>query len=285
MHEQPEAARAGDAELPRLQGALPPGSTSGHVHAWSLDILPYIEAGAIFNAGNTNTPFYDISNSTVLNATIAVYLCPSDPGNSTVITAANLSVAGAPPRKKGNYAVDYGIGNFGQSASTAFTWPTVTAAYGAAGTVQYINAPFSIDKVNSVIYGGRNFRTFTDGTSGTVLVSEVIAALSKGTVDDARGDIWGQGKNASSFEAYTPPNAIIPDSLDKASVCAYPNITNPPCDGGGGDFNAARSFHSGGVNVLFADGRVQFVKDSVNIAAWRALSTIDGGEVVSADSF
>jgi prepilin-type processing-associated H-X9-DG protein len=73
--------------------------------------------------------------------------------------------------------------------------------------------------------------------------------------------------------------------LDKASVCIYPNSTNPPCDGKGNDFNAARSFHSGGVNALFADGRVVFVKDSINVQTWRALSTISGGEVLSADSY
>jgi prepilin-type N-terminal cleavage/methylation domain-containing protein/prepilin-type processing-associated H-X9-DG protein len=261
-----------------VRGALPVGSTSGHVHAWSLDILPFIEAGAIFNAGNTNTPYYDISNSTVLNATISVFLCPSDPGNSTVITSAALSVAGAPPRKKGNYVVNYGSASFSQLSSQTLQGP--------AGPILYSStAPFGIDKVNSVIYPGRNFKQFVDGTSNSALMSEVIAALSKGTVDDARGDIWGQGKNASQYEHYTAPNATIPDSLDKMTICAYPNMSNPPCDGTGLDFNAARSFHTGGVNVLFADGRVAFVKDSVNIQSWRGLGTIDGGEVISADSY
>ncbi len=33
------------------------------------------------------------------------------------------------------------------------------------------------------------------------------------------------------------------------------------------------------------DGRVQFVKNSINIATWRALSTMSAGEVISSDSF
>ena len=44
---------------------------------------------------------------------------------------------------------------------------------------------------------------------------------------------------------------------------------------------AARSGHSGGVNVLFCDGGVRFVRDAVALAAWQALATRAGNEVVS----
>src|SRR5262249_13190332 len=47
----------------------------------------------------------------------------------------------------------------------------------------------------------------------------------------------------------------------------------------------ADSYHPGGVNVLIGDGSVRFVKDTINGAAWRALGTIAGGEVLSADSY
>ena len=40
-----------------------------------------------------------------------------------------------------------------------------------------------------------------------------------------------------------------------------------------------------GVNILLGDGSVRFIKDSVNGVAWRALGTIAGGEVISADSY
>ena len=45
------------------------------------------------------------------------------------------------------------------------------------------------------------------------------------------------------------------------------------------------SYHPGGVNILLADGSVRFIKDSVNGVAWRALSTVAGGEVISGDSY
>jgi prepilin-type processing-associated H-X9-DG protein len=64
---------------------------------------------------------------------------------------------------------------------------------------------------------------------------------------------------------------------------------NPPCTGTSGSarnaYNAARSYHPGGVNALMSDGSVKFFKDTIALATWRALSTTTGGEVVSADSY
>ena len=56
---------------------------------------------------------------------------------------------------------------------------------------------------------------------------------------------------------------------------------------GGPTFAAitARSYHPGGVNALFADGSVRFVKSTVNGLTWRALGTVAGGEVLGADSY
>jgi prepilin-type processing-associated H-X9-DG protein len=48
---------------------------------------------------------------------------------------------------------------------------------------------------------------------------------------------------------------------------------------------SASSYHPGGVNALFGDGSVRFVKNTVSAVTWRALGTIAGGEVISADSY
>ncbi len=47
----------------------------------------------------------------------------------------------------------------------------------------------------------------------------------------------------------------------------------------------ATSFHSGGVNTLFADGSVRFVKDSIARNVWWSLGTKAGGEVISSDAY
>ena len=82
----------------------------------------------------------------------------------------------------------------------------------------------------------------------------------------------------------------------------YTNIIQTPnrdsvFPGGGCRFNCAgcgidssfsyavSSNHSGGANVLMADGSVRFVKDGVSRPTWWALGTRNGGEVISADSY
>ena len=50
-------------------------------------------------------------------------------------------------------------------------------------------------------------------------------------------------------------------------------------------FSNAQSNHSGGVNAVFADGSVKFVKDSTDMRMWMVLGTRAGGEVVSADAY
>jgi prepilin-type processing-associated H-X9-DG protein len=56
---------------------------------------------------------------------------------------------------------------------------------------------------------------------------------------------------------------------------------------GGPTFAAitSRSYHPGGVNTLFGDGSVRFVKNSINGMTWRAIGSISSGEVISASDF
>ena len=68
-----------------------------------------------------------------------------------------------------------------------------------------------------------------------------------------------------------------------------PNTWSCDYGNGGGQRSAgahtASSRHPGGVNVLFCDGSVKFIKDDVTTTTWWALGTMAGGEVVSADSY
>jgi prepilin-type processing-associated H-X9-DG protein len=85
-----------------------------------------------------------------------------------------------------------------------------------------------------------------------------------------RGREWSRGSYImASYNHFLTPNNKKPDCTDKGRNAA---ITGP------------RSFHPGGVNILLLDGHVQFVKDSVELLTFRAISTRAGGELFSSDS-
>jgi prepilin-type processing-associated H-X9-DG protein len=46
--------------------------------------------------------------------------------------------------------------------------------------------------------------------------------------------------------------------------------------------NAARSVHSGGVTVAFADGRTTFVSNEIDSTTWTRIGTANAGEQVTA---
>ncbi len=98
-------------------------------------------------------------------------------------------------------------------------------------------------------------------------------------VTNANGNRWGWGAvTMSMFHTIVPPNS---------KQYAW-NSCRTSCGGCGPDdatFSNAQSNHPGGVNTLFADGSVKFIKDSNNQQTWFALGTRANGEVISSDSY
>jgi prepilin-type processing-associated H-X9-DG protein len=122
----------------------------------------------------------------------------------------------------------------------------------------------------------------TDGLTNTFITSEVIV----GQGFDLRGFSWWF--EGAAFEGYLGPNSTSPDLLQSQSYCNYPAQGNPPCAGAPSILaitTAARSKHPGGVNVGMADGSVRFIKDTVSLVPWRALSTTRGNEITSSDAY
>lgn len=89
----------------------------------------------------------------------------------------------------------------------------------------------------------------------------------------SRGQYWQLGHpHSCAYNHVMTPNTW--------SCAANPNGTLNNYDGA----ISASSYHSGGVNILFGDGTVRFIKDSVNPQTWWAIASRADGEVVSADS-
>jgi prepilin-type processing-associated H-X9-DG protein len=100
-----------------------------------------------------------------------------------------------------------------------------------------------------------------------------------GTMSNANGCRWGWGAMSMTlFNTVVPPNSKQWQWNSCRSSC-------PNCGPDDSSYSNAQSNHPGGVNCLFADGSVRFIKDSLSQTIWMALGTRGNGEVVSADSY
>jgi prepilin-type N-terminal cleavage/methylation domain-containing protein/prepilin-type processing-associated H-X9-DG protein len=242
--------------------ALPPGSTAAR-RTFYVTMWPYLEQSALANSYNYTEGFYLPPNSPTpvagANTTglvcqpQSIYYCPSDrPG--AIWEGDNYW------RCRGNYVVNYG--------------PQLLFTPGVR------NAPFGWTSSGGfgefVPYRSR-IADITDGTSNTLLMSEVRFPANDGAPADTRGDVFND-QGCSWFMAINTPNSGIDYTLD----CSNTDPTMP-CgtqNGKVGQEISARSRHTGGVNVVLCDGSVTFVSNGVNLSVWQALSTMNGGEVV-----
>jgi prepilin-type N-terminal cleavage/methylation domain-containing protein/prepilin-type processing-associated H-X9-DG protein len=79
-----------------------------------------------------------------------------------------------------------------------------------------------------------------------------------------RGTSWAHSGAISTLtNGYTPPNSRIPDVVTHFT-----------------GFFGPRSYHTGGAHVLFGDGTVRLLSDSMDAALHRAVHSANGGEVV-----
>jgi prepilin-type N-terminal cleavage/methylation domain-containing protein/prepilin-type processing-associated H-X9-DG protein len=272
-------------------GSLPPGCKQSAYGTWVVFILPFLEGNSAYNAWNfggragyglTDFQYKGPVNTTVTLTRINAYSCPSDTPSTTSVNNSYLNVPAGMALPLYNYACNFGNVSFFQTTTNG---------------VPFLGAPFgdlfppSDNGTTQGPSGVFDFRDILDGTSNTMLVAEVVQGQASGS-STASGDIrgltvWSVG---AAFEALIPPNSNLPgDVLYQSGLCQYPYLNNPPCTfpttGALPLVFGARSRHPGGVNSVFGDGSVKFIKNSTNFSVWQAISTTKGGEIVGADQF
>ncbi|SIO40836.1 prepilin-type N-terminal cleavage/methylation domain-containing protein/prepilin-type processing-associated H-X9-DG domain-containing protein [Singulisphaera sp. GP187] len=280
---------------------LPPGIKGSIWGTWMVFVLPYAEQQALYNSwnflGNNTNTYSGITYGSAFNITVSTsrlntFTCPSDIPNAPITQTYNIGGKTSWPITSHNYAANFG---------NLFVFQNQTGTSGTA-TVPYLGAPFSdigsplatlVSITLAAPIGGYvdvRLSSITDGLSNTMLASEVIQGQGTGgqynAKFDLRGFAWWYG--GATFETWLAPNSTLPDQMESGSYCVYPYPNNPPCIAAPSVLyitNAARSRHPGGVNTVMSDGSVKFVKNTINLATWRALSTTQGGEVISADAY
>jgi prepilin-type N-terminal cleavage/methylation domain-containing protein/prepilin-type processing-associated H-X9-DG protein len=306
-------------------GSFPPGycwqayagnysDAPGHL----VRITPYLGQTPIANAVNISIPMYYSANTTVCGTGLNVFWCPSD---GTIVNLSNVYPApytydGGPlPMTYSSYA-----GCLGTWPISGFVSSTSGGDQASLSDVNGVLFNIGYPPGNPVTIYGTSFpgrpsippvgiAGVTDGTSNTIAFGEHAHGLFSRT-PDANGitdlydwNWWVSGNFGDTiFTTYFPMNP-----QNKLATGYYE----------GGEFiqgddmvTAASSFHPGGANFAFCDGSVKFIKESIEswtiipatglpqrvtyqagkyfpgfIPVYQALSTRNGGEVISAGSY
>ena len=240
-----------------------------------MQIFPFMEESGVYERFDFTTRWFNDPNRSNYAHQILAYQCPSDDSAGRWLDEwcrSNYSVNFGP--LQAHPYVGSGVG--ADSASIrGLPDSTIVNPTPALG-------PFSMQVPHKL-------REITDGTSNTITVSEIITGASDGTSYgvDLRG-CWGFPFIGTIYLHRVTPNSSIPDNL-RNYFCGKDSQESRrnPCVGIGESHQlehvAARSLHPGGVNVVFADGHIEFYGDEVDLVVWQALSTIAGGEIISED--
>lgn len=221
-----------------------PGTTATKRTPFCLFLLPFIDQGNVYNLYNHDDSWQLPSNDAARIVPIPTWQCPSDREAifPFVFYSAGESI-------RGNYGLNWGRNTFGNQVGAS---------------------PFN------TIFGAK-FRDITDGTSNTLAMMEMLKPAT--TAWDLRTWIWNDEPDAYPLMTRIGPNSSSPDRVTR---CVN-EAGRLPCiiEGTPGNRSvAARSMHTGGVQVLLCDGSVRFVSENIDLSTWQDLSSMSGGEVI-----
>ena len=258
----------------QFDAGQPPQSSDRFKPNWVIEVLPFMEEQAIYDSFDLNEFISAPRNRLARGTSIPVMLCPSDSGAE--VPFSGTSSGEGDNWARGNYAAN-GVNQRIDQADNA--WKDVTK-----------RGLMSVNKAAKL-------KQVVDGTSKTILVAEVRIGL---TAKDRRGT-WAMGTAGASMMFWhgyggdcNGPNPAN-DSSDDIEGCAsvIQAITLgvmrqqrmtcwQPCP----SYQAsARSQHEpGGAQVVFLDGSVHWIDDSVNTTGpWGGCCGVWDRLIASAD--
>jgi prepilin-type N-terminal cleavage/methylation domain-containing protein/prepilin-type processing-associated H-X9-DG protein len=301
-------------------GIMPPGTgtlpaTGGSPPSTVTLLLPYMEGGNLYNLFNFTV---DV-NSNVLNAPardqqVKSYLCPSESSSQMIndntgngIPCGRCSYAGNCGTTADSNSTDglhVGIFNYQYGASTPAGRPvrtklTITAiSDGTSNTAMWSERTLS--QASNSAGGPKNSY---DPTMIYLLPStdpgwNIYTPMYGPTFTETNAGalIQGDTYHCNAYD-YGPTNIIryrglqyyrgLPE-MNQYTHTVPPNYHGYDC-GDDSSFTmahiAARSYHTGGVNVCFADGSVHFISSGIAFPTWQAIGTRSAGDIPDATQF
>jgi prepilin-type N-terminal cleavage/methylation domain-containing protein len=249
-------------------GRYPPGSFTGKANfgpdhpnwSWLALTFPYIEQAEIYKAGGipTNT----LRTSKIADRQFQFLRCPTDP-----------RITPDPATDRGDL-LKFPVGLTNYKAVTGSNWGadesiketkigTDWTNLGTNGSYDGQNNPDGL-MYRSDINKPRRKADVTDGLSHTFMLGEDLP-------DKDRWSCSWAYANGPYGTCAIPPN-VVPKPGGNYSSWWWPNVLS------------FRSAHPGGLHFAFADDRVAFVADTIDLKVYRALATIRGHETVNSKS-
>jgi prepilin-type N-terminal cleavage/methylation domain-containing protein/prepilin-type processing-associated H-X9-DG protein len=223
-------------------------------HGWAPFILPFIEQQGLAQRYRFDLDWNDAQQVSVTRTQLKILQCPSAKADR---------VGGAR---------DFACGDYAPITGYAPALATV------GDLVDRVGDPGGIMRANEMW----RFADISDGTSQTIQIVECAG----------RNELWQAGRLVAPDGAGGGPWAAegAPFVLRGAQANGTRNTPSPPswtgtCAVNCTNDNEVYAFHSGGTNVVFADGSVRFIQAAISIRIFARLVTRSGGEVISASDY
>jgi prepilin-type N-terminal cleavage/methylation domain-containing protein/prepilin-type processing-associated H-X9-DG protein len=271
-------------------GLLPPTSAtlSGVSGTGFFFILPYVEQNDLYTVAAGNS-------ANVKDTPVKIYMCPSDPSLGATVELTNpgldgyctVTSAGVSTNTYDSKRTDFAVTSY--ALNTAVTAGQTAVTSGAS---------------NAYIYDGtQSLMNITDGTSNTVLLAERYATCSciTGATAAPAGwtlNFWANGPNSNYASATSPYDWDTPGfsfPLISGSDDNKIRASALPSDPGGSsvpqshpaltscNYETLQGGHTGGVNVVLADGSVRKVYTSISPATWQLACNPSDGLMLGTD--
>jgi prepilin-type N-terminal cleavage/methylation domain-containing protein/prepilin-type processing-associated H-X9-DG protein len=278
---------------------------------WALEILPFMDEMPLFRQYHFDQTNDSDGNYPVLQATVNIQLCPSDP-NPSSLQIPDVDQGAAHPSRTSSYRGVAGRGWYLQANPAEAYWDSPKAAAadrmstndrGALPVVVTANGQIGAGKAPCNMSNLSNqpvkLKNITDGTSKSLLIGEYTTSTQPGQY--SRSAMWANSIFGIDLGDISLPDACRTNPLG----CALATVDNNGPSGGPGtqvtldpDYNKCATytyssfpqpckrtftgFHGGGVgiNFVYCDGSVHRLANTMDIRILSALATVGGGETL-----